>query len=145
MKVGFTASAFDLFHAGHVMMLREAKTQCDYLIAAVQTNPNIDREHKARPIQSITERLIQVQACRYVDEVIVYETEQDLYEILLAFPIDVRIIGEEYKSKKFTGDDLDIPIYYNVRRHNWSTSNLRDQVAKREFERGVNVVKDIQV
>ena len=104
MKVGFTCSTFDLFHAGHIIMLKEAKTQCDYLIVGLQTDPTIDRPtEKNKPVQSIFERYVQLQACKYVDEIVVYATEKDLLDILLSYPINVRILGEEYESKTFTG------------------------------------------
>ena len=132
MKVGFTCSCFDLFHAGHVMMLREAKAQCDYLIVGLQTDPTIDRPDKNKPVQSITERFIQLSACKYVDEIVVYATEADLINILHAFPIDVRILGEEYIIKEFTGKEIEMEFYYNKRRHNFSTTELRERIANAE-------------
>jgi len=132
MKIGFVASCFDLFHAGHIMMLKEAKKQCDYLIVGLQTDPTIDRPEKNKPIQSIFERHIQLDACKYVDEIVVYATEKDLMDVLQSFPIDVRIIGEEYTHKSFTGKELPIEIYYNKRRHSFSTSELRQRVVERE-------------
>jgi glycerol-3-phosphate cytidylyltransferase len=132
MKVGFVASCFDLFHAGHIMMLKEAKQHCDYLIAGLQTDPTLDRPEKNRPIQSIVERHIQLEACKYIDEIVVYATEKDLLDVLLSFPIDVRIIGEEYKHKSFTGKELPIELCYNKRRHSFSTSELRQRVIDRE-------------
>lgn len=130
MKVGFTCSCFDLFHTGHVLMLREAKTVCDYLIVGIQTDPTIDRPDKNKPIQSIFERVEQVKACKYIDEIVMYETEEDLMNILQSFPIDVRIVGEDYRDKNFTGKDLDIEVYYNLRRHDFSSSKLRQQLQK---------------
>ena len=136
MKIGFTCSTFDLFHAGHVMMLKEAKQQCDYLIVGLQTDPTLDRpETKNKPIQSIFERFVQLQACRYVDEVIVYATEKDLVDILLSYPINVRILGEEYKDKEFTGWGIPMEFYYNQRRHSFSTTELRQRVIEAEHER----------
>lgn len=132
MKVGFTCSCFDLFHAGHVMMLQEAKNQCDYLIVGLQTDPTIDRPEKNSPIQSITERHIQLSACKYVDEIIVYATEKDLVDILKSFPIDVRILGEEYRTRSFTGDDIDMELYYNRRQHSFSTTELRQRIANKK-------------
>lgn len=129
-KIGFTASAFDLFHAGHVMMLKEAKTQCDYLIVGLQVDPSIDRAWKSKPVQSIVERAILLNACRYVDEVVVYETEQDLIDILKTYPIDVRIIGEEYIDQEYTGKELDIKVYYNSRKHGLSSSELRQRIVQ---------------
>ena len=128
MKTGFTCSCFDLFHAGHIIMLKEAKAQCDYLIVGLQTDPTIDRPTKNKPIQSIFERFVQLNSCVYVDEVVVYATEKDLMDILLTYSIDVRIVGDEYKDKNFTGKELEIPIYYNARKHSFSTTELRERV-----------------
>ena len=129
MKVGFTCSTFDLFHAGHVMMLKEAKTQCDYLIVGLMIDPTIDRPGtKNKPVQTVLERFIQVKACSYVDEIIPYGTEKELLDILTSYPIDVRIIGEEYKDKQFTGYNLPIAVYFNSRQHSFSTTELRQRV-----------------
>ena len=103
MKIGITFSAFDLLHAGHIKMLEEAKRQCDYLICGLQTDPTFDRPEKNKPVQTVVERYIQLKACTYVDEIVPYVTEQDLEDILRSFKIDVRIIGDEYLDKKFTG------------------------------------------
>ena len=131
-RVGFTASTFDLLHAGHVMMLREAKNQCDYLICGLQIDPSVDRPKKNSPIQTIVERYTQLSAIKYVDEVVVYSTEQDLLDILEMYKIDVRILGDEYKDKDFTGrevcDKLDIDLYFNNRDHRFSSSDLRKRV-----------------
>ena len=137
LKVGIVFSSFDLFHAGHVAMLAEAKNHCDYLIAALQTDPTIDRpDSKNPPIQSIVERQIQVSTNRNVDEVVVYQTEKDLEDLLLILPIDVRILGVEYKDKEFTGRDIcqkrGIEIVYNGRDHSFSSSSLRKRVAEAE-------------
>ena len=133
MKVGFTCSTFDLLHAGHVMMLREAKTVCDYLIVGLQTDPAIDRPEKNSPVQTLVERYIQLQAIEYVDEIVPYQTEQDLEDILNMFPINVRILGEEYKNGKFTGRAIcakrGIELYYNKRDHRVSSSDLRKRVS----------------
>ena len=132
MKTGFTCSCFDLFHAGHIMMLKEAKSKCDYLIVGLQTDPTIDRPEKNKPIQSVVERFIQLESCKYVDEVVVYATEKDLLDILYTYPITLRVIGEEYKEKEFTGKDLDhIEMYYNTRKHSFSTTELRKRVIDR--------------
>jgi glycerol-3-phosphate cytidylyltransferase len=129
MKVGFTCSTFDLFHAGHVMMLKEAKTQCDYLIVGLQMDPTIDRPTtKNKPLQTVLERFIQVQACKFVDEIIPYATEKELMDILTSYPIDVRIVGEEYRDKQFTGFNLPISVYFNSRQHSFSTTELRQRV-----------------
>jgi glycerol-3-phosphate cytidylyltransferase len=129
MRVGFTCGTFDLFHAGHVTMLQEAKKQCEYLIVGIQIDPSIDRPSKNKPIQSILERQIQVGACKYVDETIVYSTEEDLLLLLQTLPIDVRIVGEEYKTIKFTGDDMPhIELYFNKRKHSFSSSSLRQRI-----------------
>jgi glycerol-3-phosphate cytidylyltransferase len=128
MKIGFTCSTFDLFHAGHVMMLREAKEQCDYLIVGLQTDPTIDRPEKNKPVQGVFERFVQLNACVHVDEIIPYATEKELRDMLQSFKIDVRILGEEYKDKEFTGYDLPMEFYFNKRRHSFSTSELRQRV-----------------
>ena len=130
--VGFTCSSFDLLHAGHILMLRESKQVCDYLICGLQTDPTIDRPEKNKPVQSMLERYIQLQAVEYVDEIIPYETEQDLIDLLTHIPIHVRIIGEDYYGKEFTGKDLGHRLHYNKRRHNFSTSGLRQEVSNRE-------------
>ena len=136
MKVGITFSTFDLFHAGHVKMLEEAKRNCDYLIVGLQLDPSIDRPEKNAPSQSIIERYIQLNACIYVDEIVPYVREQDLEDILKSFKIDVRIIGEEYKEKQYTGraycEEKGMEIYYNTRDHRFSSSGLRKQVKHAE-------------
>ena len=134
--VGITFSTFDFFHAGHVKMLEEAKTVCDYLIVGLQLDPSLDRPEKNKPVQSVIERYIQVSSCRYVDEVVPYVTEKDLDEILRSFKIDVRIIGEEYQDKDFTGkvycEQKGIAMYYNSRDHDYSSSEIRKRVSKNE-------------
>jgi glycerol-3-phosphate cytidylyltransferase len=131
-KTGITFSAFDLLHAGHVRMLEEAKMHCDYLIVGLQTDPTIDRPEKNRPTQSVVERYIQLKACRFVDEIIPYTTEQDLEDILQALPIDVRILGNEYKDINFTGreycEKMKIQLVFNKRNHRFSSSGLRREV-----------------
>jgi len=132
MIVGFTASAFDLLHAGHVQMLREAKNQCDYLICGLQTDPSFDRKEKNKPIQTVVERYTQLKALSYVDEIIPYNTEEDLKDLLTLYTIDVRILGVEYKTQEFTGKDIcqkrGIDLYFNKRDHRFSTSDLRKRV-----------------
>tara|TARA_B100000745_G_scaffold199772_1_gene131757 strand:+ start:275 stop:679 length:405 start_codon:yes stop_codon:yes gene_type:complete len=134
MKIGFTCSAFDLLHAGHVQMLREAKGQCDYLICGLQIDPNLDRSTKNSPIQTIVERYTQLKAVRYVDEIVPYATEKDLEDILLMYHIDIRILGPEYKDKDFTGNNIckkrNIAIYFNKRDHNFSSTNLRERLQR---------------
>jgi len=134
MRVGFTASTFDLLHSGHVQMLREAREQCDYLICALQMDPSVDREEKNAPVQTIVERYTQLKAVKYVDEIIPYATEKDLEDILQMYHINVRILGEEYKDKDFTGKDIcrkrDIKLYFNKRDHRFSTSDLRKRINK---------------
>ena len=133
MKIGFTASAFDLLHAGHVLMLEEAKQQCDHLIVGLQTDPSQDRATKSKPAQTIVERYLQLRACKFVDEIIPYSTEQDLEDLLAGMHIDVRILGIEYRDKDFTGRDIckkrDIEIYFNERDHRFSSSGLRKHIA----------------
>lgn len=138
MKIGFTCSTFDLFHAGHIMMLKEAKKQCDYLIVGLQSDPTVDREWKNRPVQTLFERFVQLQACRYVDEIVPYTTEKELLDILMSYPIDVRIIGEEYKDKQFTGHNLPMSVYFNKRQHSFSTTELRNRVATLEVNKNNN-------
>lgn len=140
-KIGITFSTFDMLHAGHIAMLSEAKNHCDYLIAGLQTDPTIDRpETKNRPIQSIVERQIQLAACRYVDEVVVYSTEQDLIDLILTLPIDVRILGVEYEDTNFTGRNegagRGIQHVFNRRDHSFSSSSLRKRVAAAEAQKG---------
>jgi glycerol-3-phosphate cytidylyltransferase len=142
LKIGITFSTFDMLHAGHVAMLAEAKNHCDYLIAGLQTDPTIDRpDTKNRPVQSVVERQIQLAACRYVDEVVVYQTEQDLVDLLLILPIDVRILGVEYADKPFTGDiecyNRGIQIVFNGRDHSFSSSSLRKRVAASEADKAL--------
>lgn len=140
MKTGFTCSTFDLFHAGHIMMLKEAKAQCDYLIVGLQTDPTIDRPvEKNKPVQTVFERFVQLQACKYVDEVVVYATEKELVDILLSYPINIRILGNEYEHKNFTGRsecvDRGIEFYFNNRAHSFSTTELRQRVIDAEAEK----------
>jgi glycerol-3-phosphate cytidylyltransferase len=141
-RIGITFSTFDMLHAGHIAMLSEAKNHCDYLICGLQTDPTIDRpDTKNRPIQSIVERQIQLAACRYVDEVVVYQTEQDLVDLLLILPLDVRILGIEYQDKDFSGRDecydRGIEIVFNGRDHSFSSSSLRKRVAHAETEKAL--------
>ena len=136
MKKGITFGAFDLFHAGHILMLEEAKTVCDYLIVAIQSDPSLDRKAKNSPVQSVEEREIQVSACRYVDEVIIYDREADLLEILDTVSWHVRILGDEYKNKYFTGREKYLDkCYFNKRPHNFSSSELRKRVASEHFKK----------
>ena len=132
MRIGLTCSTFDLLHAGHIAMLREAKAQCDYLIVALQVDPTLDRKDKNKPIQSIVERQAQIAAVKYVDEVLIYCTEWDLLDIINMYPIDVRILGEEYRTRDFTGKDecrnRGIELYFNKRDHRFSTTDLRKRV-----------------
>lgn len=127
-KIGFTCSAFDLLHPGHIAMLEEAKEQCDYLIVGLHTNPQIDRPQKNKPIQTTFERWVQLKGCKFVDAIIPYDTEEDLVNLLEVIHPDVRILGEEYKDKSFTGKGMDIKIVYNKRRHNYSTTSLRKRI-----------------
>lgn len=143
LKIGITFSTFDLLHAGHIAMLSEAKNHCDYLIAGLQTDPTIDRPNtKNHPVQSIVERQIQLSACRFVDEVVVYQTEQDLIDLLLILPVDVRILGVEYADRDFTGRDeccdRGIEIVFNGRDHSFSSSSLRKRVAEAQIINKLN-------
>jgi len=138
MRIGFTCSTFDLLHAGHVTMLREAKDQCDYLIVGLQTDPSIDRPEKNAPVQTVVERYTQLNGIKYVDEIIPYNSEKDLEDILTMYTIHVRILGEEYKDKTFTGRATcakrGIELYFNKRDHRFSSSDLRERVT----QRGIN-------
>ena len=122
--IGFTCGAFDLLHAGHIVMLQEAKSNCDYLIVGLQTDPTIDRNEKNKPIQSVYERFVQLNAVKCVDEIIPYDTEQSLMDLLQSQKIDIRFVGEEYRESKLTGRDL-IELHYTSRRHSFSSTNLR--------------------
>jgi glycerol-3-phosphate cytidylyltransferase len=134
MRVGITFSSFDLLHAGHVMMLKEAKKQCDYLIVGLQLDPSLDRSEKNKPSQSIIERYIQLKGSLYVDEIVPYVLEQDIEDILRSFKIDVRIIGDEYRNINFTGKEYctkkGIEIYYNSREHRFSSSEIKTRLKK---------------
>ena len=132
MKIGFTCSCFDLLHAGHILMLKDAKEQCDYLIVGLQTDPTLDRPEKNKPIQSYEERYIQLKAVKYVDEIIKYETEEELYQLLKLMRPNIRILGSDYQDGRyFTGMELNIPIYYHKRNHNYSSTNLRKKISKK--------------
>jgi glycerol-3-phosphate cytidylyltransferase len=136
MTIGITFSAFDLLHAGHITMLEDAKRQCDHLICAIQTDPTIDRAEKNKPVQSVVERYIQLKGCKFVDEIVPYATEQDLKDILRSFKLDVRIIGEEYADRNFTGraycEEKGIALYFNKREHRFSSTSLRREVHEKE-------------
>ena len=127
---GFTCGAFDLLHAGHLLMLEEVRGKCDFLIVGLHTNPQIDRKEKNKPIESIKERKIRLKGCKYVDQVIIYRTEKDLYDLLKKLKPDVRFLGIDHKGKPFTGDDLPIKIMYNSRSHNYSSSNLLKRIRR---------------
>ena len=145
-KIGFTCSCFDLLHAGHYLMLKDAKAQCDILVAGLQTDPTIDSEYriatdgknKNMPIQDYEERKIQIEGCKYVDYTLEYSTEDSLYEILKELNPDVRILGTDWKGKEYTGHNLDINIHWHVRDHDYSTSNLRKRVYEAELEKRKN-------
>jgi|TARA_B110000259_G_scaffold37922_1_gene43064 glycerol-3-phosphate cytidylyltransferase len=134
--VGFTCSTFDLLHSGHIQMLRDAKEHCDYLICGLQIDPTIDRSEKNAPIQTVVERYTQLQAVKYVDEIIPYATESDLKDILEMYYINVRVLGEEYRNKEFTGKDIcsrrGIQLFFNNRDHRFSSSGLRQRVSDRQ-------------
>ena len=138
MKVGFTCGAFDLLHAGHAMMLKEAREQCDFLIVAVQTDPSIDRPEKNKPVQSYKERITMVESIRYVDQVRTYSTESQLVNLLKSINPDVRIVGADWKGKAFTGFDLPIKVAFNSRDHGYSSSELRARVMNAELQKKVN-------
>tara|TARA_B100000287_G_scaffold423056_1_gene465829 strand:+ start:100 stop:588 length:489 start_codon:yes stop_codon:yes gene_type:complete len=135
-KIGFTCSCFDLLHAGHIKMLQDARNQCDYLIVGLQTDPTIDRpDTKNKPIQTLEERQTMISAVRFIDEIMIYDTEDDLYSYLKHNRVNVRILGTDYEGKDFTGKDLDIPIYYHKRDHDWSTTSLRERIYEAEIQK----------
>ena len=136
-KIGFTCSCFDLLHTGHCLMLEDSKAQCDILIIGLQTDPTIDRKNKNKPIQDYEERFIMINSIKYVDEVIKYETEADLLNILKELNPDVRILGSDWRGKEFTGYELPIDIYWHERNHNWSTSNLRRRIYESENNKNI--------
>ena len=146
MKIGFTCSSFDLLHAGHYLMLKDAKAQCDHLIVGLQTDPTLDlayrmktdNKQKNKPIQSYEERKIQIEGCRYVDEIVEYSTEDTLYELLKKINPDIRILGSDWEGKEFTGHDLNIPVHWHNRDHDYSTSNLRKRVYEGELKKRNN-------
>ncbi|PRD57183.1 adenylyltransferase/cytidyltransferase family protein [Sphingobacterium gobiense] len=144
MKIGITFSAFDLLHAGHIKMLEDAKEQCDFLICGVQTDPTLDRPEKNKPTQTVFERYMQLRGCKHVDKVIPYATEQDLEDILRSYKIHVRILGDEYKDKNFTGrkycEEKGIELYFNRRENRFSSSSLRKIIAEKQHEGPVSIV-----
>ena len=135
VKVGFTCGAFDILHTGHALMLEEAKSVCDYLIVGVQSDPSIDRAGKNRPVQSFEERIIMVKAIRFVDEVVLYDTEKDLVDLLQRLKPDIRILGADWAGKKYTGCELPIEPFFNSRNHSYSSSSLRKKIAYAELEK----------
>ena len=128
MKVGFFCGAFDLIHAGHITSLKECKENCDYLIVGLQTNPNKDRKNKSQPVQTMAERMIVLKAIKYIDEIYTYDTEEDLLNLLKALKIDIRFIGEDWRGKPFTGYDIDYELHYCRRKHNWSSTELKERI-----------------
>ena len=129
-NIGFTCGAMDLLHAGHILMLEDCKSKCDFLIVGLHTNPQLDRPEKNKPIQSVIERYIQLKGCSYVDEIIPYETEADLVELLTAIPISTRFVGADWKDKPFTGYDIKgMEFMFNDRDHDYSSSGLRNRIA----------------
>lgn len=126
--IGFTCGSLDLLHAGHIMMLKECRAQCDFLIVGLQTDPTLDRPEKNKPVETVEERKIRLQGCKYVDKILTYDTEQSLYNLLKEVHPDIRFLGEDWKGRHFTGDDLPIKIIYNTRTHDFSSSNLRERI-----------------
>lgn len=136
--IGFVASTFDLLHAGHLLMLRDARKQCDMLIVGLHTDPSIERDWKHKPVETLEERIIRIQACKYIDRAHIYNTEADLYALLKEIKPNMRFLGDEYKGKSFTGDDLPISIVFINRDHNYSSSNLRQRVYEAEHNNHLN-------
>lgn len=134
---GFTAGCFDLLHAGHILMFKEAKEHCDHLTVFLQTDPSIDRPTKNKPIESIEERIIKLHGCKYIDDIKIYTTEKELYNLMQFNKWDLRIIGADHKDKPFTGDDLNIPVYFNSRDHDYSTTNLRKRTYEAEHAKTI--------
>jgi glycerol-3-phosphate cytidylyltransferase len=128
VKIGITASSCDLLHAGHILMLKEAKSVCDYLIVALHVDPTIARPNKNQPVQSFYERWVQLSAVKYVDEVIPYSSESELLTILQNYNINIRILGDEYYDRYFTGNDLQMEYHYNKRTHGYSSTELRERI-----------------
>jgi glycerol-3-phosphate cytidylyltransferase len=128
MKVGFTASCFDLLHSGHIDMLRQAKSVCDYLVVGLQVDPTVDRPSKNQPVQSISERFLQLDAVKFIDQIIPYSTERELIDLILLVNPDIRILGKEYEGKQFTGSHIKMDYFFNERKHEYSTSSLRKRV-----------------
>ena len=146
MKVGITFSTFDLLHAGHIQMLREAKDHCDYLICGLQMDPTQDRPDKNSPVQTIVERYSQLRGVKYVDEIMVYESEADLEDLLAMCQIDIKIMGEEYRDIDFTGKDIckkrGIELYFNKRDHRFSSSELRHRICHEALSKEEEVYLD---
>ena len=134
-KIGWTCGAFDLLHAGHIELFKDCKSKCEHLIVGLQSDPTIDRPEKNKPIQTLEERLVMLQAIKYIDEIVIYHTEDDLYVILKAMKPHIRINGADWKEKKFTGYDLDMEYYFHIRHHNWSTTNMRTRIFEAEMEK----------
>ena len=134
-KTGWTCGAYDLLHAGHIELFKDCKSKCEHLIVGLQSDPTLDRPEKNKPIQTLEERLVMLQSIKYVDEIVIYHTEDDLYAILKAMKPNVRISGWDWRGKKFTGCDLDMEYYFHHRLHNWSTTNLRKRVYEAEKEK----------
>jgi len=144
-QIGFTCGAFDLLHAGHALMLKECKEQCDYLVVGLQRDPSVDRpDSKNAPIQEYSEREVMLSSIRYVDEVAYYDTEADLVQLLQDLAPDVRIIGADWQGKQFTGYELVTRVYFNSRDHGYSTSSLRERVYQREYKKRVTLDEQIR-
>jgi glycerol-3-phosphate cytidylyltransferase len=145
MKIGFTCSCWDLLHAGHLLFLKEAKEHCDFLIVGIQSDPSIDRPHKKKPVETLEERILRVDSLKYVNKYFIYETEKDLYEYLKTHEqnIDIRFLGSDYLDKSFTGDDLNIHIFYHHRNHEFSSTNLYQRIIKHYENDKSNIVRDV--
>lgn len=137
MKKGFTCGTFDLCHAGHMLMFKECKNFCDYLIVGLEVDPSLDRPEKNKPVQTLDERRIQLEAIRYIDKIIIYKNEAELYEILAANEdnIDVRVVGSDWEGKEYTGHDLPLPVVFNSRTHSYSSSDLRKRIFEAELQK----------
>jgi glycerol-3-phosphate cytidylyltransferase len=136
-KIGFTSGAFDLCHAGHLLMFKEVRAQCDYLIVALHSDPSTERFHKNKPVESKEERRIRLESCRYIDKVVDYDTESQCRDLIIKLKPDVRFVGADWKGKHFTGDDLPVKVIFNTRDHGYSSTDLRKRIFLSEFRKKV--------
>lgn len=139
-KIGFTAGNFDLLHPGYIYTFETAKQHCDWFIVFLQRDPSLHRKSKYKPVIPIYERYKTLMAIRYIDEVFIYQTEEELLELIKIFKPHVRILGEDYLGKPFTGDDLDIEVIYTTRSHDWSTTKIKDLITRQTIDQNPYIV-----